>query len=1410
MAVVLASYAASTLGNGSEGSSITVSKPSGVVEGDLLLAIVVVDGAETMNGLHVYFDYPIEGGVVNPSDPTDGPTAGIWVRIAGSSEPANYTWGWSGTKQAVAIIYRITGHRPVSTPADVVDASGANSSAGSSTPTSPSVTTDTPGCKILYIASNDGVATPYTPPPGTTLDIQGNSSSLGNPVSLAIARKDQTTAGATGTGVFTAGASEEWYNFTAAIAPPIYAGASISGSATVSDITPTVKKPAAAAIDGSGTTSASVYLRRFGESSIAGAGSVVGAANIYKPAEGGIAGLGAAGADALKVSMAYGDVDGVGTAELPSTTRKVFISGAAIGTSSAELPALELDFHTKFYSYSTTPQNLPPVADLAFTNIDALIGSIIQLDGRKSRDPEGNSLQFKWRFLQVPAGSGLTDTSFRSIRPSGAAVSFIPDILGLYVVELVVNDGELDSEPKTCYVNVKLSQVPIGEGLVPDAQFLWQYISNFWSLVEDRQYITSIWSSVIQLIGAEIIKTWSNDYNKSLKTIQENVQRRWQKVGTTTDLSSYQQRVIVGNTSDGEDGTTGDPGVGPGSGTTNSVYIPTATADLTAMDVNYGAKGRLIVINGEAVSISRITKKEVGGTEYNIVALSDGVVDGMVGVTWRVPHLLHVPGLDLEAEGVRPGDTLVFEVKRRDIGYAAELRAQIVGVTGQRIGFEFTLNELAPGAETIDRDLFYQLVRDIKIASHTESDESAAKKAEALLGFTPPGVNLSTRPFSRYRVTFRAKKILHNSVVNVADEAVSIPALQEQVYQPDVILRENLDYTVESGQVQFSSGLFTAADPAPEVFWAETIFYDNSGVIENNFGRLVNLSRDDLTEKRTRAPYLSAVKGLFYAMTNGPTIGNIRLGLQILLGLPFAEERGYILSIEEGYSTDSDGNDISRMLAEDLDSAGRRTGFRRTYFYPTAIGLETNPVTRTLYKAGDIIQQWSPVSRGVEVQDYVKAPKWWEYALRGLEILKFFVFRVVIDTQIFDTNDALFAFDFVRTIKPAYTRVVLSVLTSLYDDIDIEVSLIQSGTYSLYDDVRGMESTYKLNNVSSHGYTLWSIGSRPFSSRIVGLVRDLVTSNLGGEVVATSAIGWDSSLLRARIDADVPYSGAPVREGDILAIAPGFPGAFSYAWGLYEIKSVDSDHRVTLKCAAIPDDPTTYDFVALSTSTFNFGTNITATILRRETNPVLKGNDLSAPGGGNVVTSATAKFMSNGVGVDDHLIIESGANKGEYRIDAVPSLSAIIPRISETEVALKNLDGTTPTISVASSMSFRVIRYNMMDKVIEGAKSIDNGGTAEIHVLDPETGDDLDVFTPGLVGTIVNVSNSDETGNDGNFLITAYVSPGVVQTNGTVSTDDTDAVAVLHLNSPWHPGFDMLGELKPNEVFEARLENYSP
>lgn len=88
---------------------------------------------------------------------------------------------------------------------------------------------------------------------------------------------------------------------------------------------------------------------------------------------------------------------------------------------------------------ATTP-NVPPNAN-AGPDITLYLGETATLDGSASNDPDNGPqpLSYKWRFVAVPTGSQLTNDDI-----SGAdtvSPSFIPDIFGTYVIELMVSDG---------------------------------------------------------------------------------------------------------------------------------------------------------------------------------------------------------------------------------------------------------------------------------------------------------------------------------------------------------------------------------------------------------------------------------------------------------------------------------------------------------------------------------------------------------------------------------------------------------------------------------------------------------------------------------------------------------------------------------------------------------------------------------------------------------------------------------------------------------------------------------------------------------------------------------------------------------------------------------------------------------
>ena len=99
-------------------------------------------------------------------------------------------------------------------------------------------------------------------------------------------------------------------------------------------------------------------------------------------------------------------------------------------------------------AYEFGAPNEPPVAN-AGPDQTAFRGQLVTLNGSASSDPENSTLTYQWSVVSQPSGSAITLSGANTTNPT-----FTPLLLGEYVIQLIVNDGQLPSTADTVKVTV--------------------------------------------------------------------------------------------------------------------------------------------------------------------------------------------------------------------------------------------------------------------------------------------------------------------------------------------------------------------------------------------------------------------------------------------------------------------------------------------------------------------------------------------------------------------------------------------------------------------------------------------------------------------------------------------------------------------------------------------------------------------------------------------------------------------------------------------------------------------------------------------------------------------------------------------------------------------------------------------
>ena len=127
----------------------------------------------------------------------------------------------------------------------------------------------------------------------------------------------------------------------------------------------------------------------------------------------------------------------------------VLVGGTSVGPVTTYMFSGVYEDHTINAIFAS--DNQPPIAN-AGANQTVWKNDTVQLDGRSSSDADGDILAYQWSFTSKPDGSNSTLLNASAENPS-----FLVDVAGTYIVQLIVADGTTISQPDTVVITTENS-----------------------------------------------------------------------------------------------------------------------------------------------------------------------------------------------------------------------------------------------------------------------------------------------------------------------------------------------------------------------------------------------------------------------------------------------------------------------------------------------------------------------------------------------------------------------------------------------------------------------------------------------------------------------------------------------------------------------------------------------------------------------------------------------------------------------------------------------------------------------------------------------------------------------------------------------------------------------------------------
>lgn len=486
-----------------------------------------------------------------------------------------------------------------------------------------------------------------------------------------------------------------------------------------------------------------------------------------------------------------------------------------------------------------------------------------------------------------------------------------------------------------------------------DGSFLYQFLHDFWDLLpsEDRELIAAYWHALTMIIADLYQETFEASMAIAVEDVQVFHTQRWNRFQLNSDTCDIQTAsediTLTGTTAEDleQDGILFDSITvtnenGAIVSTDNITMEGTIVYNLTYDNI---AENTLRVLEGGAVFVK--------DRDYR-VNLQDGTISR------------------IENGGIPDGDTV-------DVIYTHPYYEEDVDYTIDETNRQIA--RIASGAITSGQEVTvgydYDNTTPVPLSSTTGLINSTLNTlTDTSVDFTGVQVNRTITILIGANIgTYTVKQVLSTTVLEInesftADEAsvtysinafpyainvdsnvAGVPTMQDLIVDPTLLLRQGVDYEVDGGgKISFRIEPPTTREDDGPTLWAEETLVDEETVYRN-FGVLIDFFRESSEE------YLDAVRGLWYVYWTGSTHENLLIGMQILLGLPFATEAGTVTSItsRDDFILDVTPNalictepirDVITGLSDTITAATRR------FVFPDNTGIDSGFATTDVGK----------------------------------------------------------------------------------------------------------------------------------------------------------------------------------------------------------------------------------------------------------------------------------------------------------------------------------------------------------------------------------------------------------------------------------------------------------------------------